>query len=121
MPSLIPPTSWEVAFPSSRPTIEESCPAHHPVDLDLERHPIGSFARLAIALGIGGDRGLDALAFGDEANRTLEGEPPSSVDLTDGGSAAPLGIASLLRTGERDDAHHVRVVVVAEPDGHDVG
>ena len=65
-----------------------SGPAEHPVDGDLDRHPVVALARLPVALGVAAHRLGDPAGSSVTVGRALEGEPPAAVDLAHRGPAA---------------------------------
>lgn len=94
-----------------------------PVDPDLDCHAVSPLAGGAVAGGVGVDRRGHAGGVVGHRRRTLQRQPAAAVDLANDGPATGRGqeVPSLLAGSERDDASKPVFLVVAEPDGHDVG
>jgi NADH dehydrogenase len=60
------------------PTAPGSGPAEHPVDRDLDGHPVLPLARLAVPRGVRRHRPLHAVGVGGHHGRALEREPPAT-------------------------------------------
>ena len=67
----------EAADRWSRGDERRSGPAEHPVDGDLDRHPVGSLAGLAVAGGVAGDGPGDPVGVGDQPGGPFQRQPPS--------------------------------------------
>ena len=58
-----------------------SGPSEHPVNGDLDRPTVGSFARLTVTGGVTGHRGGHLFRFVGHRRRSLERQPAAPVDL----------------------------------------